>query len=53
MKFGRSSDKASREEHEFRNIEGNGIQSTCKQTSDGNPTFVIGDPMNMVYMGKN
>jgi len=24
-----------------------------KQTSDGNPTFVIGDPMNKVHMGKN
>jgi len=27
--------------------------NTCKQTSDGNPTFVIGDPMNKVHMGKN
>jgi len=24
-----------------------------KQTSEGNPTFVIGDPMNKVHMGKN
>ena len=24
-----------------------------KQTSDDNPTFVIGDPMNKVHMGKN
>jgi len=23
------------------------------QTSDGNPTYVIGDPMNKVHMGKN
>jgi len=27
--------------------------SHLKQTSDGNPTFVIGDPMNKVHMGKN
>jgi len=53
MKFGPSSDKTSREEHDFTNIEGNGTQATCKQTSDGNPTFVIGDPMNMIHMGKN
>ena len=53
MEFGRSSDKTSREEHDFRNIEGNGTQATCKQTSDGNPIFVIGDPMNKVHMGKN
>jgi len=24
-----------------------------KQTIDGNPTFVIGDPMNKVHIGKN
>ena len=29
------------------------LPSTCKQTSDGNPTFVIGDPMNKVHTGKN
>ena len=27
--------------------------SHLKLTSDGNPTFVIGDPMNKVHMGKN
>ena len=32
---------------------GNGTYTTCKQTSDGNPTFVIEDPMNKVHMGKN
>jgi len=41
------------EEHDFRNIEVNGTQATCKQTSDGNPTFVIGDPMNKAHMDKN
>jgi len=24
-----------------------------KQTSDGNPTFVIGDPVNKVHISKN
>jgi len=53
MEFGRSSDKTSREEHDFRNIKGNETQTTCKQTSDGSPTFAIGDPMNKVHMAKN
>jgi len=53
MEFDRSYDKTSREEHDFRNIERNEPQATCKQTSDGNSTFVIGNPMNKVHMGKN
>jgi len=35
------------------NIKGNGNLATWKQTSDGNPTFVIGDPMKKAHMGKN
>jgi len=31
----------------------NDTRSNCKQTRDGNPKFVIRDPMNKVYMGKN
>jgi len=53
MKFGWFSDKTSREENVFRNIEGKETQATYKQTSDGNPTFMIRDPMNKVHMGKN
>ena len=29
------------------------LLSHLKHMSDGNPTFVIGDPMNKVHMGKN
>jgi len=41
------------EEYDIRNIEGNETGATWKQTSDGNSTFVIGDPMKKVHMGKN
>jgi len=51
-KFGRSSNKVPREKHDFRNIEGNRTQGTSKQTTDGNPTFMIGDLMNKVHMDK-
>jgi len=29
------------------------LSATCKQASDRNSTFVIGDPMNKVHMSKN
>jgi len=31
----------------------NETQTNYKQTSDENPTFVIEDPINKVYVGKN
>jgi len=53
MEFGRFTNKISKEEHDFRNIEGNETQATCKQTNYRNPTFMIGGPTNKIHMGKN
>jgi len=52
-KSNKSSNKSPSEKHDFKNIKGNKTRATSKQTSDGNVTFMIVNPMNKVYMDKN
>jgi len=53
MKSNRFFDKTCRYKLDFRSIKENKTQATCKQTSDGNLTFVIEDSINKLHMDKN